>query len=134
MPPNVLPIKVLLVDDHEHVLWGLQKLIEGEWPRMMVAGTARNMAQALAGVRDKKPDVVVLDIQLGKVNALDHMSELISSNGPQVVILTAMDKRDLHGRAIRSGARSIVMKQEPAEILLREIERANESRDVGVAL
>ena len=134
MPPNVVPIKVLLVDDHEHVLWGLQKLIEGEWPRMMVAGTARNIAQALAGVRDKKPDVVVLDIQLGEVNALDHMAEIISGNRPQVVILTALDKRDLHERAIRSGARSVVMKQEPAEILLREIERANESRDVGVTL
>ncbi len=132
MPLNVVPIKVLLVDDHEHVLWGLQKLIEGEWPRMMVAGTARNVAQAIAGVRDKKPDVVVLDIQLGEVNALDHMAEIISNNQPQVVILTATESRDLHERAIRSGARSVVMKQEPAEILLREIERANESRDVGV--
>lgn len=134
MPPKVVPIKVLLVDDHEHVLWGLQKLIEGEWPRMIVAGTARNMAQALAGVRDKTPDVVVLDIQLGEVNAVDHIAELVENNGPQVVILTALDKRDMHERAIRSGARAVVLKQEPAEILLREIERAHESRDVGVIL
>lgn len=132
MPSNVVPIKVLLVDDHEHVLWGLQKLIEGEWPRMVVVGTAGTMAQALAGVRDRSPDVVVLDIQLGDENALDRMSELVGNNGPQVVILTGLDKMDLHERAMKSGARAVVLKEEPAEVLLREIERANQSRDAGV--
>ena len=128
---NVVPIKVLLVDDHEQVLWGLKKLIDGEWPRMVVAGTATTMAQAVAGVRARNPDVVVLDIQLGDDNALDHMSELVGNNGPQVVILTGLDKVDLHERAIKSGARAVVLKEEPAEVLLREIERANKPRDAG---
>jgi len=132
MPSNVVPIKVFLVDDHGHVLWGLQKLIEGEWPRMVVAGTAQTMAQALAGMRERSPDVVVLDIQLGEHNTLDHMAELVYSHGPEVVILTGVDNADLHQRALESGARAVVLKQEPAEVLLGEIERANEFRDAGV--
>ena len=73
------PIRVLLVDDHEHVLWGLSKLIEGETPRMTVTGTARTMAQALAAVDEKRPDVVVLDLFLGRENSLDQLPALGAS-------------------------------------------------------
>jgi DNA-binding NarL/FixJ family response regulator len=114
------------------MLWGLQNLIEGEWPRMVVVGTAGTMTQALTGVGDRSPDVVVLDIQLGDDNARDRISELVGNNGPQVVILTGLDKMDLHERAMKGGARAVVLKDEAAEVLLREIERANQSRDAGV--
>lgn len=122
------PIRVLLVDDHEHVLWGLSKLIEGETPRMTVTGTARTMAQALAAVDEKRPDVVVLDLFLGMENSLDRLPALCAS-GAALVILTGARDAEIHRRAMQRGARTVVLKEEPAEVLLHEIERAAEWRN-----
>ena len=122
------PIRVLLVDDHEHVLWGLRKLIEGENPRMAVTGTARSIAQALAAVDDKRPDVVVLDLFLGRENSLDLLPALRAS-GAALVVLTGARDAEMHRRAMQRGARTVVLKEEPAEVLLNEIERAAEWRN-----
>jgi DNA-binding NarL/FixJ family response regulator len=120
------PINVLLVDDHEHVLWGLKKLIEGEWPRMRVAGIARTMSEAVALANERTTDVVVLDIYLGSTNSLARMSELVSRDCA-IVVLTGSQDADVHRRAISSGACSVVIKDEAAETLLATIERAHES-------
>lgn len=121
-------IRVLLVDDHEHVLWGLSKLIEGERPRMVVTGTAKTIAQALAALDEKQPDVVVLDLFLGKENSLDRLPALRAS-GAALVVLTGARDTEIHRRALQRGARTVVLKEEPAEVLLHEIERAAEWRN-----
>ena len=121
------PIRVLLVDDHEHVLWGLGKLIESTWPRMTVAGTAKSVGQLLAGLREHGTDVVVLDVYLGAENSLDHLAE-IRATGAAVLVLTGSRDPELRRRALHNGARKVVLKEEPAEVLLHEIERAHLSR------
>ena len=121
-------IRVLLVDDHEHVLWGLSKLIEGERPRMAVTGTAKTIAQALTAVDDKRPDVVVLDLFLGRENSLDLLPALRAS-GAAPVVLTGTRDAEIHRHAMQRGARTVVLKEEPAEVLLHEIERAAEWRN-----
>lgn len=121
------PIRVLLVEDHEHVLWGLSKLIEGEWPRMTVLGTARTPAQAQAALSAETADVVVLDLFLGEENTLDQLDQ-IRASGAAIVVLTGSRDVDVHRRAMQGGARAVVLKDQPAELLLREIERAHQSR------
>jgi DNA-binding NarL/FixJ family response regulator len=121
------PIRVLLVDDHDHVLWGLCKLIEGERPRMTVTGTAKTVAQALAALQQKRPDVVVLDLFLGEESSLDHLPAFRAS-GAAIVVLTGARDAEMHRRAMQDGARTVVLKEEPADVLLQEIERANEWR------
>lgn len=122
------PIRVLLVDDHDQVLWGLRKLIDGEKPRMLVTGTAKTVAQALAVLQEKRPDVMVLDLFLGEETTLDHLPALRAS-GAAILVLTGARDADLHRRAMQGGARTVVLKDEPAEVLLHEIERANEWRN-----
>ena len=126
-PMQTDPIRVLLVDDHEHVLWGLRKLIDGERPRMTVTGTAKTVPQALAALQEKRPDVVVLDLFLGKENSLDYLSE-IRASGAAILVLTGARDPETHRRALQGGARTVVLKEEPAEVLLHEIERAHEWR------
>jgi DNA-binding NarL/FixJ family response regulator len=126
------PIRVLLVDDHDQVLWGLSKLIDGEKPRMTVAGTARTVAQALAALRDKRPDVVVLDLFLGDESSFEHLPALRAS-GAAILVLTGARDAEMHRRAMQGGARTVVLKEEPAEVLLYEIERANEWRNAPPA-
>ena len=121
------PIRVLLVDDHDHVLWGLRKLIEGERPRMTVTGTAKTVAHALAVLEDTRPDVVVLDVFLAEENTLDHLPAFRGS-GVAIVVLTGARDTQIHRRAMERGARTVVLKDEPAEVLLHEIERANQWR------
>jgi two-component system nitrate/nitrite response regulator NarL len=126
------PIRVLLVDDHDYVLWGLRKLIDGEMPRMTVVGTAKTLAQASAALREKRPDVVLVDLFLGEEYTLEHLPALRTS-GAAILILTSARDKESHRRAMRGGARSVVLKDEPAEVLLHEIERASEWRNAPAA-
>ena len=126
-PMHDEPIGVLLVDDHEHVLWGLQKLIEGEWPRMKVMGATRTVPQALAALVNAKADVVVLDLFLGDELTIDDIPALRAS-GAEILVLTEARDPQLHRRALHGGAHTVVLKEEPAEVLLKEIERAYEWR------
>jgi two-component system, NarL family, nitrate/nitrite response regulator NarL len=126
------PIRVLLVDDHDYVLWGLRKLIDGEMPRMTVAGTAKTLAQAFSTLREKRPDVLVVDLFLGEEHTLEHLPALRAS-GAAILILTSARDEEAHRRAMRGGARTVVLKDEPAEVLLNEIERASEWRNAPAA-
>jgi two-component system, NarL family, nitrate/nitrite response regulator NarL len=126
MGQQAQPIRVLLVDDHDHTLWGLEKLIDGEKPRMIVAGTARTFPEALAAVREHRPDVVLLDIYLGKDNSIDHLPELLEVSHVKVLVHTGAQDAEVHRRAIASGARAVVLKGGAAEFLLREIERVHQ--------
>jgi two-component system, NarL family, nitrate/nitrite response regulator NarL len=127
------PIRVLLVEDHEHVLWGLKKLIDGEWPRMVLGGAARTVSEALAALQGQRIDVVVLDIFLGSENALGRLPCAIASSGASLVVLTGERDPELHRDAANCGALAVVLKDEPAETLLRQIERAHRARHAAAA-
>lgn len=115
------PIRILLVDDHQSLLWGLAKLIESENPAMEVVGVAAEMAEALVVAQREQPDVILLDIDLGGVNSLDSLPELLKAVEAYVLILTGVRDTETHDRAMLSGARGILHKEEPAEIILKAI-------------
>ena len=122
------PIRVLLVDDHKALLWGLVKLIEGERPRMEVAGTATSCAEALLSASREQPDVILLDIDLGGDSSLDLLPEMLKETKAQVLILTGIRDAEAHDQAIRNGARGVVLKEEPAEVILKAIEKVHEGQ------
>ena len=115
------PIRVMLVDDHHSMLWGLRKLIESDAPRMQVVYAASSRAEALAGVREHKPDVVLLDLDLGQDSGLDVMRELAAPDGAKFIVLTGARDAVAREQAVRAGARGLVHKSEPAEAILRAI-------------
>jgi DNA-binding NarL/FixJ family response regulator len=119
--PSQKPIRILLVDDHQSLLWGLAKLIESEGPGMELVGVAVDMAEALVVARREQPDVILLDIDLGGVNSLDSLPALRKAAEAYVLILTGVRDTELHDRAMLSGARGIVHKEEPAETILKAI-------------
>ena len=118
------PTSVLLVVDHEDVAWGLRKLIDGEWPRMIVSGTARSLAEAFAATDRRKPGVIILDLFVGAENSLDHLADLTKMSGAKVLVLADRNENDLRRRAMALGAYAVVLKDASADILLREIESA----------
>lgn len=121
MPEDALPpIRVLLVDDHRSVLWGLNKLVESG-PRMQVVQTATSRAEALAAVREHRPDVVLLDLDLGADSGLDVLRDLRSAADVKFIILTGGGNPAVREQAVRAGARGLIHKSEPAEVILKAI-------------
>ena len=122
-PPTLRPsIRVLLVDDHPTVLWGLEKLIDSAKPTMEVVGIATNRRDALAAAVQHQPDVVLVDIALGDDCGLDLLQELQSGCQAKPIVFTGMNDPELRERAILQGARGVLHKMESAEVILKAIE------------
>ena len=119
------PIRILLVDDHQSFLWGLVKLIESDGLGMKVIGTASDMPEALVIAEKEQPDVILLDIDLNGVSSLESMSALLKITKSSVLILTGLRDIETRDRAMLSGARGVVQKEESADVILKAIKCVN---------
>lgn len=119
-------IRVLLVDDHKTMLWGLHRLIEGEQTGMEVVGTATTADEARAQCAACKPDVVVLDLDLGGNCSIELLPELLANGGTRVLVFTGSRDQALLDRAVRDGARGLLQKDAPAETVLEAIRMVHE--------
>ena len=113
------PIRLVVVDDHPTVLWGVRKLIESATPRMEVAECADCGSEAVAATKRHRPDVVILDLDLGEESGYDLISSL--REDAAVIIFTGTRDTEARERAMRQGARGVVHKSEPADVLLKAI-------------
>src|SRR2546430_10792495 len=93
------PIRVVLVDDHRTVLWGLEKLILSATPRMQVLAKATCRAEALAALEKHDPNIVLLDLDLGEEDGLALIRELRKLSSAKVIILTGLRDSELGKRA-----------------------------------
>ena len=116
-------IKVMLVDDHRSVLWGLEKLIEGEHPRMEVVGTATTLAEAMRLLEKTSPDVIVMDIDLNGESGISAIPKIIAQSNAKVLTLTGSRDHSLHDAAVINGAKGVVEKGEDATTILKAIEK-----------
>jgi DNA-binding NarL/FixJ family response regulator len=120
------PIRVVLVDDHPMLLWGLSKLIDGERPRLEVAGTAQTVEEAERLVQREKPDVVLLDLDLGGgQSGLDAMPAILRHEGTRIIILTGTRDRRLREQSMLLGASGILSKEAAADTLISAITRVH---------
>jgi DNA-binding NarL/FixJ family response regulator len=116
-------IRVLLVEDHQTLLWGLQQLIDAERPRMAVVGTARTCPEALASAAQLAPDVILLDLDLGGVCMVEFLPELLANGLSRALILTASHHTDTLDLGVRRGARGILHKEVSAGQVIKAIEK-----------
>ncbi|MDQ0571619.1 two-component system nitrate/nitrite response regulator NarL [Variovorax paradoxus] len=119
------PIGVMLVDDHQTMLWGLSKLIDGEQPRMKVVATANCCEDALERTGHVVPDVIVLDLDLGGRCALDILPALLSNDVSRALVLTGERRQQTLDLAVLRGARGVLSKDASAEQVLDAIERVH---------
>lgn len=119
------PIRVMIVDDHKAIVWGLERLIESAQPRMKVVGTANSCAGMLSSIGTARPDVILLDLDLNGENSLSALPDLLRLSDAQVLILTGDRDPDTHKLAIMKGARGVIGKDESADNLLHAIERVH---------
>ena len=124
MPVTVpSPIHILLVDDHAVLRAGLRLLLESR-PGLRVVGEAGNRSDALAAAARERPDIIVLDLDLGGESGLEFLPDLLATaTGAQVLVLTGVRDPVLHRRAVHLGARGVVPKEKAAAVLLQAIEK-----------
>jgi DNA-binding NarL/FixJ family response regulator len=113
----------MLVDDHKTMLWGLEKLIEGADAALTLVGTAHNNESALREAGRLQPDLIVLDLDLEGRSSLEVLPQLLQDSGARVLILSGNRDQALLAQAVKLGARGVVSKEAPAEVLLQAIQR-----------
>jgi len=113
--------KVLIVDDHPTMREGLIRVIERE-SDLQICGETGSAREALEIVQKCKPDIVLLDLSLGKENGIEVIKDLRIRHPLLVVLVHSMHEDSVYaGRALRAGARGYVTKSEPPGNILKAI-------------
>jgi DNA-binding NarL/FixJ family response regulator len=114
---------VFIVDDHPLVREGLTDLINRQ-SDLFVCGEAKDSAEAIAGITQERPDVVIIDISLANESGLELIKHLTKQFPQLAVIVLSMHDEALYAeRALRAGARGYVMKHETSKSVLASIRR-----------
>ncbi|CAM3520400.1 response regulator transcription factor [Nocardioides dubius] len=112
------PIGVLIVDDDPLVRGALALMLGGQ-PDLSVIGEAGDGNAALAAVRERRPDVVLMDIRMPGLDGLEATRQLhLQPDPPRVIVLTTFDADDYVVSAVAAGAEGFLVKDTPpAEIV-----------------
>jgi DNA-binding NarL/FixJ family response regulator len=115
-------IRVMLVDDDPLVRSGLRMLLGGA-PEIEVVAEAEDGDEVLAAVDRHRPDVVLMDIRMPRVDGVSAAGLLAGQpTPPKVLMLTTFDADDLVLRALRAGASGFLLKDTPPAEIVRAIE------------
>jgi two-component system, NarL family, nitrate/nitrite response regulator NarL len=119
-------IRVLMADDHVIFRTGLRKLLETE-DDIKIVGEASNGNECIDVLTKLKPDILLLDLRMPHKDGLEVLKEVnFDSLTTRVIVLTAgEDDRDAV-RAMRLGARGIVLKQSASDLLVDSIHRIHD--------
>jgi len=119
-------VRIVIADDHPIFRDGLRRLLESEHGYEVV-GEAQDGAEAVAMVRDREPDVLLLDLAMPRVTGLAALKELDTGPHPvRTILLTAQIERAETVTALQLGARGIVLKEAATQTLLQCIRRVME--------
>lgn len=122
MPESTLDgARILLVDDHPAVREGLSLLLSQKG--IVICGEAENSAQTLQCLTTANPDLVLVDLSLGRESGLGLISEL-NERGVKSIVYSMHDDAQHIESAFAAGARGYVTKREMATTLLDTIREA----------
>ncbi|GGR50321.1 response regulator [Streptomyces roseolus] len=122
-----MTVRILLCDDHVVVRAGLLALL-GSTPDIEVVGEAGSGEEAVAMAAKLKPDVVLMDLQLGPGIDGVEATRRIAPTGVHVLVLTTYDTDADITRAIEAGATGYLLKAERPEELFAAIHAAAQGR------
>jgi len=112
------PIRIVIADDHKILRAGVSQLLASELD-FDVVGEAGDGAEAVALVRQLRPDVLLLDLAMPRMNGLDTIRELTASCACRIVLLTAQIEKRQILEALQLGARGILLKQTAINLLFK---------------
>lgn len=114
-------LRIFIVDDEAPARRGLNEMVLASGLPVEVVGQAGSVQEALVGIQAQQPDLLLLDIHLGKVNGFDLLDQL-GAEPPLVVFITAHDQYAI--RAFRMAAVDYLLKPITSDMLRNSLQRA----------
>jgi DNA-binding NarL/FixJ family response regulator len=113
--------RILIADDHPVFRQGLISIFRNE-PDFTVVGEATDGQEALKLIDELHPDILLLDLLMPRLSGLETLREIWDSPNPvRTILLTASIAKEQIVQALQSGARGIVLKEVPTEVLFDSI-------------
>ena len=122
-------VSVLLADDHTLIREGIAEMLESD-EGIEVVGQAENGAEAVAFAGEKRPDVVLLDVEMpvmGAEESIEHLAEVSPSS--RVVILTMYDDAGLVRDLLARGASAYLVKTVSRDELISTVKSMADGED-----
>lgn len=119
---------LVLVDDHPMFRKGLRQVIEEEG-EFSILGEADNGAKALELIQEKKPELVITDLEMPKLDGVNLTRQIVKANlNCQIIILTMHKSEEMFNEAIESGVKGYVLKESAHREIVPCIESVLEGR------
>ena len=116
-------MRVLLIDDEALARKRLRQLLRGH-SDIQIIGECSDGEAAVGAIREHKPDLIFLDVQMPEMNGFDVLTEIPSADRPLVIFVTAFDEYAL--RAFEIHALDYLLKPFDTERFAGTLERARE--------
>lgn len=113
-------VRVLLADDQDLVRAGFRMILSTE-PGIEVVGEARDGVEAVAAAAELRPDVVLMDVQMPRLDGLEATRRVVAAGHGRVVVLTTFDREDYLFSALQAGASGFVLKNARADDLANAV-------------
>jgi len=125
---DISSIRIIIADDHAIFRDGLRRLLATQ-EDFQVIGEASDGKEAIALAQSHKPDVLLLDLAMPRVPGMEVLRELSKQETPvRTILLTAAIQPFAVTSALQLGARGIVLKASPPEMLLKSIRSVHEGQ------
>jgi two-component system, NarL family, response regulator LiaR len=124
----MLPIRVMIIDDHEIVRRGLGAMLTA-YEDLRLFGEAESCEQALQMLADDQPDVILMDLVMPEVDGAVATRRIkMAYPHIQVIALTSFKEQELVHAALQAGAVGYLLKNIPANELADAIRSAHRGR------
>lgn len=118
------PIRVVVADDHPLWRQTLRALLDATGATLVV-GEAANGEEAVAASRDLSPDVVLMDIDMPRLNGIEATRQVTADRDVKILVLSSLNERDEVLAAVRAGACGYLLKTAEAEEIADAIRRVH---------
>ena len=117
-----MTVRVLLAEDHAAVRAGLRLILEAE-AGIEVVGEAGDGHAAVTNARALRPDVVLMDIQMPRLDGVEATTQIVAEELAEVLVLTTFDLDEYVFAALRAGAAGFLLKSAGAAELTGAVHR-----------